>query len=252
MAATVLVYHGVEARPRDEDPAQLFVPPDLFERQMAFLARRRVVVTLDDAIRSDDARRNRVAITFDDGFRSVLTAAAPVLERFGFPATVFVPTGWLGRENGWDPHGHAPLMSAEDLREARVRGIDVQSHGHDHVDLARTGYDDALFDLGQSSERLLELLGERPRHLAYPWGRDSGEAARAARASGFEAAFTLGRRGEGAFARERVPVTPSDGDVLFAAKTSGAFLRVRWSRGFTLPYGALRPFVRAVVDRRSP
>src|SRR3954463_11216007 len=106
MAATVLVYHGVEARPRDADPAQLFVRPDLFERQMAFLARRRVVVTLDDALRPDDRRRNRVAITFDDGYRSVLTAAAPVLERFGFPATVFVPTGWLRRGKRWGAPRH--------------------------------------------------------------------------------------------------------------------------------------------------
>src|SRR5947208_16502291 len=103
MAATVLVYHGVEARPRDEDPAQLFVPPDLFERQMTFLARRRVVVTLDDAIRSAHPRRNRVAITFDHGFRSVLTAAAPLPERPGLPATVFVPTASPGREPGREP-----------------------------------------------------------------------------------------------------------------------------------------------------
>ena len=45
-----------------------------------------------------------MAITFDDGYVDVLAAALPVLERFDLPATVFLPTGWLGssRRFWWD------------------------------------------------------------------------------------------------------------------------------------------------------
>ena len=39
-----------------------------------------------------------MAITFDDGYRSVLELALPILEELGVPATLFVPTDYIGSE----------------------------------------------------------------------------------------------------------------------------------------------------------
>jgi peptidoglycan/xylan/chitin deacetylase (PgdA/CDA1 family) len=249
MTASVLAYHGVEARPAEQDPNGIFTPPDVFEEQMAFLARRRNVVTLDELLRGTGRGRPSVAITFDDGFRSVLTEAAPILERFGFRATVFVPTAWIGKSNEWDAGGNAPIMSAEELVEARSRGIDVQSHGDAHVNLAQEGYDEAVRDLTKSSDRLEALLGERPRFVAYPWGASSDATTRAAEAVGFTAGFTINTKGGGAFARARVPVTPLDSGRLFALKTSGRYLELRWSAPVRAGYAVVRPAVRALFDR---
>ncbi|HXP63568.1 MAG TPA: polysaccharide deacetylase family protein, partial [Dongiaceae bacterium] len=43
------------------------------------------------------ARRPSVVITFDDGFRNFFTAAFPALQAHGFTATMFLPTGFIGR-----------------------------------------------------------------------------------------------------------------------------------------------------------
>ena len=45
-----------------------------------------------------------MAITFDDGYLDAFEAAAPVLERLGLPATMFVTTRWLAErgEYWWD------------------------------------------------------------------------------------------------------------------------------------------------------
>lgn len=249
MTASVLAYHGVEARSADQDPNNIFTPPETFEAQMAFLSRRRNVVTLDELLSGTGGGRPSVAITFDDGFRSVLTEAAPILERFGFSATVFVPTDWVGKSNEWDAGGNAPIMSAEELAEARSRGIDVQSHGHAHINMAQEGFDEAVRDLTESSDRLEALLGERPRFVAYPWGACSDATMRAAQAAGFTAGFTINAREAGAFARARVPMTPLDSRRLFALKTSGRYLDLRWSAPVRAGYALVRPAVRALLDR---
>ncbi|HDZ00151.1 MAG TPA: polysaccharide deacetylase family protein [Nitrospirae bacterium] len=36
---------------------------------------------------------NYAVLTFDDGFRNFYTQAFPILQKYGFGATVFLPTG---------------------------------------------------------------------------------------------------------------------------------------------------------------
>ncbi|HEX2568901.1 MAG TPA: polysaccharide deacetylase family protein [Polyangia bacterium] len=43
-------------------------------------------------------RRDGVVITFDDGYRDVYLRAWPILERYGIPATAFVPSGYIDTE----------------------------------------------------------------------------------------------------------------------------------------------------------
>ncbi len=231
--ATVIAYHGLGECPASEDPHNLFVPPAAFRRQMEFLARWRRVVPLEVAVAGKLPRgRPVVAITFDDGYRSVLTEAAPVLVELGFTATVFVPTAYLGGRSEWLPPSRCPLeiMSPEELREAERSGIAVESHGHEHIAFGRASGAEAEVDLRASIKRLSEILDRRPRYLAYPFGPSSEEARQAAEDSGFQAAFSIDERGEGPYARERVQITPLDGWLTFAVKTSGRYLAWRRSR----------------------
>jgi peptidoglycan/xylan/chitin deacetylase (PgdA/CDA1 family) len=89
----ILSWHRVND---DNDPFFPALPTEVFERQMAFVARTYSVLPLEDLV--DRMARNRVprnalAITFDDGYRDNLTHAAPVLARHGLHATVFLATG---------------------------------------------------------------------------------------------------------------------------------------------------------------
>ena len=75
-SATVIVYHAIGPYPRGAEQDALYVDTDAFAAQLAFLARHRRVVPLEDVVTGvDDAGAPAVAITFDDGFRSVLTEA---------------------------------------------------------------------------------------------------------------------------------------------------------------------------------
>src|SRR4051812_16155614 len=92
----VLCYHALSP----DWSAALSTTPERFESQLAWLARRGYRgATFSDAIAANGGRGGKVvAVTFDDAYRSVGDLSRPVLDRLGWPATVFAPSGWIGRD----------------------------------------------------------------------------------------------------------------------------------------------------------
>ncbi|MEO1589841.1 MAG: polysaccharide deacetylase family protein [Cyanobacteria bacterium J06632_22] len=105
--ATILMYHSVPAPAQYGwvDPCNS-MPAHVFEQQMAFLAERRHVVSLDQLIAAlnsgESLPRGTVAITFDDGYLDNLEVAAPILEHYQLPAVVYLATDYIDRgSNQW-------------------------------------------------------------------------------------------------------------------------------------------------------
>lgn len=252
VTATVLAYHAVGECARAEDRHNLFVTLDAFERQMEFLARRRHVITLDDLVEGRvPTGRPSVVITFDDGYHNVLSNAGPVLARHGFPSSIFVPTDWRGKDNGWiEPSGcDLRIMTDEQLRAAEDAGITLESHGHAHIDMSAASPEEVRDDIKRSLDELEVLIGRRPRFLAYPYGRTDSWTPEVAEAAGLRAAFTIDETDRGPYLWARVQITPLDGSVTFALKTSGHWLRVRNSAVVNKTYSAVKPVVRRVLQR---
>jgi peptidoglycan/xylan/chitin deacetylase (PgdA/CDA1 family) len=84
------------------------VSPDCFAQHMAFLAGSGLVLSLDQLLASlrqgRVPRGGHVVLTFDDAALDTYTTAFPLLCHLGLPATVFVPTGLVGRPEAfwWD------------------------------------------------------------------------------------------------------------------------------------------------------
>jgi peptidoglycan/xylan/chitin deacetylase (PgdA/CDA1 family) len=249
----VLAYHAIGTCPRDEDRHNLFVTADAFAEQMEFLARRRRVVSLTDVVEGRYQNgKPAVAITFDDGYRNVLRTAGPILARHGFTATVFVPTDWRGRVNGWiEPTScDLEIMSDAELREAESSGLAIESHGHAHIDMSVAAPGEVERDIKASLDNLEILLGRRPRYLAYPYGRIADRTQQVAERSGLAAAFTIDERHAGRFAWERVQVTPLDDSKTFRLKTTGLYLKIRKSRAISGAYNAVKPVIRGALQKR--
>ncbi len=105
--ATILMYHSVPAPETAPwiDPRNA-LRPDVFRDQMEFLAEHRNVISMTNLAktlaRGDTPSAGSVVITFDDGYLDNLTVAAPILERLGLPALLYLPTGYISRaENQW-------------------------------------------------------------------------------------------------------------------------------------------------------
>ncbi|PLW81513.1 polysaccharide deacetylase [Kineobactrum sediminis] len=100
---SILIYHQVLDAP---DPMRPTEPTaDIFEWQMALLARHCNPMPLADAVqhlREGSLPANTVCVTFDDGYVNNLTVAQPILEKYQIPATVYVATAFSRGENMWN------------------------------------------------------------------------------------------------------------------------------------------------------
>ena len=185
----VVTYHAIEAG----DPP-LCIDPALFEEHVKTLdAASAVVLTVSELARG--AREGTlpdraVAITFDDAFASVAEAAAPILARFGFPATVFPVVGHLGGANDWATQpAHAPrrpLLGGDELRSLASAGWEVGSHGLSHRPLGAIDPAAADAELRDSRASLAELTGGPVTSFAFPYGSVPAEAPRRLAAAGYE------------------------------------------------------------------
>jgi peptidoglycan/xylan/chitin deacetylase (PgdA/CDA1 family) len=187
------MYHAVEAV--DDDSHAICVHPDRFEAQVAWLARHgwHGVSVRELLGTAHDKAARLVGLTFDDGYRSFRSAAVPVLERFGFTASVYVSSSYVGGQNTWDAHPRLDLMGSDDLVEVHSRGMEVGSHGAHHVMLTGLPEDARACELADSRATLTEVLGCEVDGLAYPYGDADRELAAQARAAGYRYAVATTR-----------------------------------------------------------
>ena len=184
----VLTYHAIDA-----SRSVTATDPAWFAESLAALsASGHRAVDLRDWIAAGRPVVERgFALTFDDGLRSILDVA-DLLARHRFPATVFLVTDRIGRDNDWpgQPQGipRAPLLSWRDLDALRAAGFRFGAHGRTHRRLDRC--DDRTLDaeLRGAREAIEQRLGAACPLLAYPYGNTSARVRRAA-ARSYDAAF---------------------------------------------------------------
>ncbi len=121
-----------------------------------------------------------IAITFDDGWRDQHVNALPLLNEFGFKATFFVVSGWVGRG--------ATLMSWDDVRQLTARGHAIGSHSVNHRPMAGMGDGSLAIETIESRNAISRELGGAPLVFAYPLGSLDARAEAFARAAGYVAA----------------------------------------------------------------
>lgn len=103
--ALVLMYHRVCLL--DSDPWQLAVSPSNFENQIKTITQSFNVLPISDLIqqyKNKQIEPNSLYITFDDTYQDNYLYAKPILEKYNCPATFFVPTHFIGKEQmfWWD------------------------------------------------------------------------------------------------------------------------------------------------------
>ncbi len=164
--SAVLTYHSI-----DPSGSVISTYPELFRRQMSLLAERVVPVVALAQVRQTPGA---LALTFDDGYRNFETEALPVLEKYRFPATVFVVTGRCGQSKDWAPRqGIMPplaLMDWEALRRVAAAGVELGAHTVSHPVLPSLSEEAAERELRECRDELQHRLGKPVRAVSYPYG----------------------------------------------------------------------------------
>ena len=199
-AVPALSYHKIDEIPPSAHFRCNYVRPEAFAAQLRWL-RRAGFETISLAAYAGYRKGTTalparpIMITFDDGYASNHSIAVPLLERYGFRATFFVVTDYIGATNSWDAdETQEPLLSHRQLREMHAAGFEIQSHTRTHPRLS--GLDPAQLrdELAGSRQALQELLQSPVNVIAYPWSDYNHATIEMAQETGYDAGVMLRRR----------------------------------------------------------
>ena len=118
--AIVLMYHRVVSREDREFISShpgIIVDTDAFEKHLGWLRKHFDVVSLSEFKERMISRRHfqepTCLITFDDGWQDNFCQAFPLLERYGLPAVIFLPVGFIGtKKRFWQEYLTHSLFQA--------------------------------------------------------------------------------------------------------------------------------------------
>ncbi|BCA79827.1 polysaccharide deacetylase family protein [Desulfuromonas sp. AOP6] len=187
-SATVFVYH----RFGDERYPSTNIDLDVFRSQLDLLkAQNYTVMPLGEIVSHLESGgtfpEKTASLTVDDAYYSFLTGALPLLQEYGYKATLFVNTDAVGAKG---------YLSWDDLRAISKVGIEIGNHSASHPYMVnrKQGESEAawnkriLADIRKAQSELTLELGVEPQLFAYPYGEYSPDIVEIVRSFGFKAA----------------------------------------------------------------
>lgn len=196
MKIPILMYHMISSGGYSEGGAHR-LSPKRFMKQMQYLKNNRYTpITLGDVYRYYSKSltalpQKPVVITFDDGYADNYENAFPILQDFGFPATVFIVTGYVGKTSAWEENRTRrtlPLLGWREITEMQKNGIGIGSHSVTHRKLSQLERKDMIREVDDSKKEIEDKLGVSVNYFAYPYGDVSEPVRERVREAGYETA----------------------------------------------------------------
>lgn len=188
-----------------------------FANQMEYIKKNGYeVITLDELVRSIKDKRslkkNRVVITLDDGYKDNFEYAYPVLKRYGFPATIFIITDFIGRS--YIGKGKKFLNWDEVMTMSKDK-ISFGAHTKTHFYLGFVKDEKTAFEEIIGSKNAIEQrIGMPADYFCYPSGGFNEKAKALVVKAGYKGACTTNRGfadfNSDVYELKRIKVTNSD------------------------------------------
>jgi peptidoglycan/xylan/chitin deacetylase (PgdA/CDA1 family) len=174
------------------------VSQDDFEAQMKYLKQNGYhVVSIDQLLDfinyKEQIPEKSIVITFDDAWRSIFDIALPILIKYGFTATFFIYTDFIGG---------GKAMTWKQIETLSKIGFDIQCQTKTHRNLAVPKKNESLKEYFESIEMEISFpkqliknnLNIDCKYLAYPYGETNNLVISMLKKHGYRAAFTIDRK----------------------------------------------------------
>lgn len=170
----ILMYHSIS------DDFELGVPyyynvqtsPARFREQMVCLREQGyAVIDLPEALRrlqtGAPAGNRCVALTFDDGYQDFMTHGWPILTEFGYTATMFLPTAFIGSSRkSFKERG---CLTWAEVRELHSAGVSFGSHTVNHPQARLLPFEQLEVEIRESRLEIEDRLGSPVSCFSYPY-----------------------------------------------------------------------------------
>jgi peptidoglycan/xylan/chitin deacetylase (PgdA/CDA1 family) len=255
----ILMYHSISESPEEVSHPyfKTNTSPRVFAHHMELLhSNNYKVIDLSEAVKMISTEssgfsnpptfhhssipQKMAVLTFDDGFDDFRTEGFPILRHYGFPATVFLATGFVS-DCGESFNGRKCLCWSE-VRELIACGVRFGSHTVNHPKLRHLRWDHIKNEIKDSRNTLEDRTGTRVESFSYPYAfpeenshfkldlecclADSGYT------HGVTTMVGTANGSNNRFFLKRIPVNSHDDPALFQAKLEGGY---DWVHG--LQYG---------------
>jgi peptidoglycan/xylan/chitin deacetylase (PgdA/CDA1 family) len=169
-----------------------------------------------------------IVITFDDGFADFFTNALPILQRFGFTATLYITTAFVNGTSKWlerDGEGMRPMLTWSQIKALHSVGIECGGHSHTHPQLDVLPLSKMYQEVAMSKKILEDCVQAEIASFAYPFGYYTTAVKQAVQDVGYSSAcavkFALSSDKSDLFALSRLKVSSDTNVKVFHGLLNG-------------------------------
>ncbi len=226
----VLMYHAVS----EATISDLTVLQSELEKHFQYLKTQQYETIFCDGI---DPNKKQVILTFDDGYINNRELLLPLLVKYNFKATIFLPFQYIGSVDEWWTNSQ-PIMDAAMLRSLPSEYLQLGWHSYSHSSFRKID----LAQMREDFEKSLSViktnqLDVKP-YFAYPFGNfPKNKQAMAGLTAifkdfGIQYAFRIGNK------TNKLPLKNQFLVKRIDIKGTDSFSAFRWK----LKYGRIKPF----------
>ena len=226
----ILMYHRF-----GYDNSSLFVTPENFAKQMAYLKNKGYeIISLNELVKGIISQKkfkhNTVVITIDDGYKDNYLYAYPIIKEYDFTATIFIIANFIDNKEDF--------LTWNEIKRMSANKIYFGAHTKNNIYLPSVEKIEVLLDETSGCKELIESKIGMPIHyFCYPTGGFTEKIKAILKEAGYKGACTTNRGfselNKDVYELKRIKVTNSDmtKPLNFWAKLSGYYNLFRSRKG---------------------